>query len=410
MHVTRLTTALATAGFVALLTGRSGGSLPLPAVGHGGEAAQSATGGLLIGPPLLSARQSEARFDRPVATKAGLPSVRYLHCAKPAVYLFASEVISGNVYEYCENPTAQHITYTAPAPGYGGWGLAVSPVPTGPGAPNEKIAIGSWPVNSTTPGTIAVRTVGAGGLLGAAPVATLTLGPNGFSALGICFDGSGGLYATDAFPSNGKILLSNEVDYFTNAQVAGGPPFGAPTSIWYMTTAPNQPFFGAYLACDFDMLSAGENFVMIDGVDSNSNVDVGQLTAGVVTVNQNLGSDASHYPGGMTINRYDYLVVNDATGVLIDLGGAEPWKFPPVNQCRYNYPTTSYLPIVFDDTQYEIWAGNTVNLVADAVSNVYRFPPGGNGPCITPAESGGPTALITNSYFLGIAVWRNSGV
>jgi hypothetical protein len=162
---------------------------------------------------------------------------------------------------------------------------------------------------------------------------------------------------------------------------------------------------------------------MVDGLDENNvnggNVDVGRLltgTPGTVQVEQTLGTFPAHFPGGMAINQLDNLVVSDTyNGTLDNLGATEPWNNVAADTaCNMpGFPNTYYVDVAFDDVQNEIWANN-FNLPippgsTDAVSNAYPIV---NGmPCVTPGQSGGPTAMgASGKFWEGIAVSPNTGV
>lgn len=329
------------------------------------------------------------------------------------VDLFVSDGVTGNLYEYCEDIPPNLNTPRLTRVGIAGWGLAVNPL-----AP-QQLAVGKRNV-AGQPGRIKIYNVLANGALAPpAGVSTLKLGKANANALGICFDSTGGLYATN--------YNTSEIDYFNAAAVAGPGVFN-PTTSWQMVDKNGNPFFGYYLACDFEEPEMN-NIVMVDGVDASNNVDVavfmGPLVVPpVIAVSQTFGPfgvNGPNYPGGMTLNGHgptgadDHLVVSDTSaGVLVDLGSVEPWNNPSNNiLCHVpGFPANAYLPIVFDNRQDEIWAGNLMPsgtvFNSDAVTTEYPLPPSQSS--CHPGQSGGPTAVILNETFVGAAIWPNTGV
>ena len=419
MDVSRFTRVLAAVSFVAL-TGCSDGSTVAPRdlqtrhVPTSAISRNPAFNSLLLPRP-LGGWSAQSRATWPSAS----PNF-FTHCKKqsppvPNAYLFANESISARVYEYCEDiPPSPNTPMRSFGPG--GFGLTISPVaiPAGGGA-NELLAVGEYPAVSGNPGAISIYRVLGSGLTPLVPPASkLVLTNANTYPIGLCFDGTGGLYATE-YPTN-------QIDYWTNAQVVGVGVAPPPVVAALTTTGgPNPaPFYGTYLVCDFDQLSIPpgpppvENIVMVDGTDSGGGVDVGKFVAGPApTVNVSYAAGPGGFPGGLTLNKHDYLVFNDPNPAgpnsLITLFPPDVWNTAGMI-CNYGTPgSTYYLPIVFDDTQREIWGGNTIKagsaFSTDAVSNYFPF----GGVC-QPGESGGPTKVIQNpAQFIGIAVWRNTG-
>jgi len=410
MYVSRFACALAATSFVALLAGCSDGSTVAPRVFQASHVAMPAISRNPAFNSLLLPRLPVGWSARSRATEWASPDF-FTHCKKqsqPNAYLFANESISAKVYEYCENiPPSPNTPMRSFGPG--GFGLTISPVaiPAGGGV-NELLAVGEY-------GTISIyRVLGTGLTPLVPPASKLVLTNANAYPVGLCFDGTGGLYATE-YPTN-------QLDYWTNAQVVGVLGAQAPVVAALTTTGGSNPapFYGTYLVCDFDQLSIppgpppAENIVMVDGFDSSGGVDVGKFVAGPApTVSVTFAAGPGGFPGGMTLNKQDYLVFNNPTpaaNILFNLGPPDKWSV--VNStCTYGTPgTTYYLPIVFDDTQREIWGGNSITagsaVSTDAVSNYFPF----GGVC-RPGESGGPTKVIPSlAQFIGIAVWKNTGV
>lgn len=385
MQVSKLTATLVAAAFAALLAGCEGGS-QLASAGNGGHTPMMVP--LLAGEVVTRPGGSFVTSANPAAKTA---------CTSNA-YLFANDNTTGNVDMFCEDGSQKHVIGTCV--GCGGWGLAVSPVIL-PAQPTENLAIGKsggtvtvWK-NLPTPVLISTLTLGGAGA--------------GANALGICFDGTGGLYATN-YPTN-------EIDYFAFAKVTGAG--GGPTRVLHTTTI-TQDF---WLACDFDSLvvrrkpppPSFEDIVMVSGLDSNLNALVSyvNLFTGATTTVQTLGNwtAGTGFPGGLTINKNDVLVADNQFGKLLDFGSIEPWTAPASFVCTWGYFPHQYYPIVFDDTQLEIWAGDlnhTGGVFTQAIGNAWPFP---NGPCPVPGESGPRTTPIPGEKnYLGVAVWPNNGV
>jgi hypothetical protein len=400
MQVSKLIATLAAAAFAALLAGCGGASQLATAVSISGGAAQSLSpkhSNGLHTPTVVPLLAGEARTE---------PSGSFVMSANPppnakctSAFLFANDNTTGNVDMFCEDGTHKHVL--GKCIGCGGWGLAVSPVIL-PGELTENLAIGK------SGGTITVwRSLPTPVL-----VSTLTLGgaSAGANALGICFDGTGGLYATN-YPTN-------EIDYFAIGKVLG--PGGGPTRKLFTTTITQ----GFWLACDFDTLvvqkqpppPSFEDFVMLSGLDSSLNALVASvnLFSGADTTVQTLGNwtAGTGFPGGLTINKNDVLVADNQFGKLLDLGTVEPWNLPASSVCTWGYFPHQYYPIVFDDTQLEIWAGDlnhTGSAFTQAISNTWPFP--NNSPCPVPGESGPRTPPIPGEKnYLGVAVYPNNGV
>jgi hypothetical protein len=409
MRVSKCTSAIAAAAFVALLAVSSDAS---PSVAPGllsGSTAQVLGSGPMAAIPMPLPGRTFDPFGPSVTVGSATPD-KGGRCQRGApckpkckkkkgvspAYIFASDNVTGNVYEYCEDippgTTTPQVTY----PGWGGWGLAIS-------SATQRLAM------AKKNGTISIYNVNAAGVLGAiGPAGKLHLGTPNAGALGLCFDSAGGLYATN-YPTA-------EIDYFNNVEVGALAGNQFPTTSWQAQDGSGNPFYGYYLACDLE--NPGPDYVMVDGVDNGGNVDVAEFVGpGIVTptisISQTLGPLASNYPGGLTLNSNDNLVVSDTyAGDLIDLGAVEPWDNGGSDRvCLVpGFPANAFLPISFDDEQNEIWAGNLMsvssNFNTDAVSNAYPFL-GSN--CVI-GQSGGPTAIIPREEFFGIAVSPNTGV
>jgi len=345
-----------------------------------------------------------ATFARGPATTAGFSRAGFTGQFQPtgvtckkSVYLFANDYATKNVDEFCEDSAkGKNNALVSICAACGGWGLAVSPI-------TQELAIG------TNDSTVTLWTVAANGTI-TYTGSTLVLSQPGTEPLGICFDGTGGLYATD--------YSSNAIDYFDAAEVAG-PGSSSPTGTWLTET--NQ--INYYLACAFKRTAKGKvknNILMADGVAKNLRYKedftltyVSDTTpVGAVPVADSVSFDFGEFPpnvpGGLTLNKKNNLVVSNQKGYLYDMGTREVWANPPVVSCP---DLGDYSGIVFDDKQDEIWADFITHSSppTEAVSTVY--PLAATGPCVTPGSSGGPA--IPNDGegdYLGIAVWPNKGV
>jgi hypothetical protein len=346
------------------------------------------------------------------AERRGVPHKTIRNAAtkcKKNAYIYTSETVTADLDVFCED-TAKKGTpngLISQTPGLAGWGLAVSPdklpVPTttcGLPAFQELLAVG------TNSGTINIYCKLSGGgytqLNPSTSPLTLTQG----DAYGICFDQTGGIYATE-FPYN-------TIAHFTNAQLATG---GTPT---ILTTNVNVAQY--YVACDYDKLMLkgkpkGENYLMAYGFDANGNVNVTNVntSTGAETVEQTIGNvnSGTGFPGGLALDRRDDLVVNNQYGTLYYFN-PELWNSKPLGTCTWGYNPNDYTNIVFDDRQDEIWAADT-NFSASGLFTTYgqsnAFPFKGSGAC-SPGSSGYQTShpLAGESQYLGIAVWPNRGV
>jgi hypothetical protein len=340
------------------------------------------------------------------AERRGVPhnKARGLTRCSKNVYIYTSEDITGDLDVFCEDASNQGpnalVSQTA---NLAGWGVSVSPVklpvknhPCTQGSLQELLAVG------TNAGTVNIYCNLSGG--GYVQMNTAPLKLTKGTALGICFDSGGGIYANE-FPYN-------TIDYFTNAQLVSG---GSPTKV--LTTNVNVVEFN--LACDFDTLHignpSGENYLMAYGYDAQGNVNVTHVntTSGAETVEQTLGNINSQtgFPGGLALDNHDDLVVNNQYGVMYAFN-PELWNGPPVGTCRWGYPN-DYINITFDDTQLEVWAADTN--YAGGVLTTYgqsnHFPFEGSPPC-SAGESGYQTQhpLAGEQVNQGIAVWPNRGV
>jgi hypothetical protein len=326
-------------------------------------------------------------------------------CKKNA-YIYTSETVTGDLDVFCEDGTkGTQNGLVSQTSGLAGWGLAVSPnlpvppTPCGPPGLQELLAVG------TNSGTINIYCKLSGG--GYTQLNTSPLALSQGDAYGICFDQTGGIYATE-FPYN-------TIAHFTNAQLVTG---GAPTTI--LTTNVNVVQY--YVACDYDKLilkgkPKGENYLMAYGFDASGNVNVTNVNTvtGAETVEQTIGNinSGTGFPGGLALDRRDDLAVNNQYGTLYYFN-PELWNGKPLGACTWGFNPNDYTNIVFDDRQDEIWAANT-NFTASGLlttygqSNAFSFK--GSGPC-SPGSSGYQTShpLAGESQYLGIAVWPNRGV
>jgi|GEM_PF-5708216 len=404
--ILRAATGIAVAAFMTpSLAGCSGATHALP--GGIAAAAQSrqtanAYNARLLAIPNASNFIREAQ--RRGASHDAIRSDAGTKCLKN-VYIYTSENITGDLDVFCEDATkkAQN-TLVSSAPGKAGFGLAVTPdnlpnVPTAPcsnGSSQELLAAG------TDTGTINIYcnlASGAGYVL----LNTLTL-PAG-DALGICWDETGGIYATE-WPNA-------TIAHFTESQVIG--PAGPPT-----TLNPNVNVVEYHLACDYDKLvlkgkPKGENYLMAYGFDANYNVNITNVntTSGSEAVEQTLGnySAGTGFPGGLALDRRDDLAANDQYGTMYWFN-PELWNTPPRGACTWGFNPNDYTNIVFDDAQNEIWAANVhfVSSILTTYGQSNRFP-FGSGACGT-GSSGYQTShpIAGEQENLGIAVWPNRGV
>jgi len=371
--VRRLAGGLAFAAFAALLVACSGQSQVSPAGGAPG-APQTDT----LAAPLY-------------APSSGTFQPTGGHCiSSQGAYLFANDYKTGTVDEFCEDGVLappHHNTLFAFCTGCGGWGLAVDPT-------TQTLAIG------TNAGTVTLWSVTAAGAV--TPLnSTLTLdgGVGTNFPLGICFDGTGGLYATN--------YGTNKIDYFNAATLVS--PGGNPTGSWNTT----KTTIGYFLACDFDGKN-GENYLMLSGELLSGGVydfvlsqvvngapPVGNIAIADLVVH-NFGSTA--LAGGLTLNKKDNLVVADENGTLYEMGTSEPWA-NIIAKCT----DTKYISgISFDETQDEVWSSfDTAVPAAEVISNKFPFP----GRKCKPGTSRGPAVpSMGEKEYLGIAVWPNTGV
>ena len=388
---------LAAAGLAGMLAACSGqGQVPSTGSLVGAQSVDHATRTLS---PMATSRLSNSPGPVPHSTMAQFLGRKYQEsahsfassrkkCPKRA-YIYANDNTTGDVDLYCEDAVAGATnTLLATCTGCGGWGLAVSPA-------TQQLAIG------TSAGTVTTWTINPATGIPVATGAVLQLASG--DPLGICYDSSGGLYATD-FPSN-------QIDYFGPGSVGTAGTWN-PTGNWIMSTTQT----GYYLACDFDKLYSSENILMVDGWDSSgndvlSNVAVagvpGPATPVADAIKWVYGPGSVAFPGGMTLNKHDNLVVSNQYGVLNDMGFKELWKNAPTATCKDQY---DYTGIVFDDAQDEIWADAVSSSGATAVlSNKY---PLNNNACV-PGTSGTiaqPNPANGETLYLGVAVYPNRGV
>jgi hypothetical protein len=418
VYVSKFTAAIATAAFVALLAGHSDGSSFVTPRLQSGYAAQSMIYAPAVGTQMLLPRPPMSPFGRPVAAKSASPRPDKVKPCKLEngnyTYVFTSDDMTGNVYEYCEDvPPPPFNTPWCTNPGIGGGGLAVSlgPIPLGG---SQALAV------STKNGTITIYHVNpsafpppgcANNIVALGPPGKLILGPPNANtiALGMCFDDLGGLYATK-YNVGGP--ATNEIDYFTAGEVAGAGGGPTPSYLAFTYNPANKPFLGYYLACDYD--PAGDNYVMVDGTDANNNVDVAQFTpvnlSPNTTVSWNLGPFGPNFPGGMALNTIDYLLVSDTTaGTLLSFDPLEPWNDAPGVCIVQGFPANEYFPIAFDRDQNEVWVGNYFPGSGQTNALPVRWKFRNNVPC-PPGPSAGPTQNIPAEQFIGIAVWQNAGV
>lgn len=345
--------------------------------------------GRTIAGPFAGEKMNEQWAHRSVTPSMG-NTVTYppAKCANTA-RLFGSDNATGSLDEFCEDAvTGKPNALVRTLAGAAGWGVAVQPM-------GKLLAVGK------AGGTISVY---ASAINPTTPAATLTLSgqSSGTNAYGLCWDDKGGLYATN-WPAN-------TVDYFANALTSGGP-----TSTITTTTVTED----YDLACDFDKRETGTSGdLLVYGFNTNSrNVDsdvaIVTLPSGPDTVVQTLGSlnTGNGFPGGLAMNAQDDLLANDQYGTLFDLGVKEPWNAAPAGSCSWGFNPNDLTNIAFDNTQKEVWAAN--DNFGGSSTVTYLQSNGGpplNGACVTPGESGGPTAPITGEgSYLGVAVYPNLG-
>ncbi len=374
--VRRLAGGLAFAAFATLLAACSGQSQVSPA----GGVARAPQGGTMAASLL--------------APSSGTFQPTGDHCiSSQGAFLFANDYKTGTVDEFCEDGVLappHHNTLFAFCTGCGGWGLAVSPT-------SQALAIG------TSAGTVTLWNVAANGTV-TPQNSTLTLdgGVGTNFPLGICFDGTGGLYATN--------YGTNKIDYFNAATLVS--PGGNPTGSWSTT----KTTLGYFLACDFDG-PTGENYLMLSGELLKNNVydfvlsqvvngapPVGNVVIADLVV-RNFGPSPNALAGGLTINKKDNLVVADENGTLYEMGTSEPWA-NIIAKCT-DKPYIS--GISFDETQDEIWSSfDTVVPATEVISNQFPFAPAKK--CKTGTSRGPAVPSMGEKEYLGIAVYPNTGV
>ncbi len=332
----------------------------------------------------LASSQMPSEFVRPLTwVQPGCPN---------HVWLFASDNVTGNVDEFCEDAVIFRLV--AVCPNCGGWGLAVSPFFTGPGY--QDLAIG------TKTGKVTIWTVKLStGAVSAVPKSTLKLTHAGDAASGICFEKSGGLYATD--------FGHNVIDFFNAASLAGPGSF-TPTGKW-LTTNVTQPYA---IACDIDSQGAPENYLMAVGLDTtNQQVTLSQVVNGPPpsgaqsvddTPESTFGGASFAFPGGMALDKNDDLVISfRGSSRVYDMGNAEPWSGAGTF-CTAPGP---YAGIAFDDEQNEIWAGYLMTTTTTEVASA-AYPLTAGCP---PGTSGGPALPEDGEQqYFGVAVAPNEGV
>jgi hypothetical protein len=347
-------------------------------------------------PAGVPAREPQAGIE---ATNLRAPSQGFQKTGNQCIssqgaYLFANDYKTGNVDEYCEDGAfakPHHNTLFAFCAGCGGWGLAVSPTAA------QTLAIG------TNLGTVTLWNVAANGTVAPqnSPPLTLDGGTGTNFPSGICFDGTGGLYATN--------YNTNIIDYFSAATLGTG---GGPTGSWTTTTV-TIPYF---LACDFDG-PTGENYLMVSGEllkNSVFNFVLTQVVNGLPPVGNhaiadvvvhNFGPSPNALAGGLTLDKQDNLIVADENGTLYKMGTSEPWA----NILAKCTDLAFISGISFDETQDEVWSSNDVAAPATKViSNQFPFPRVGK---CKPGTSRGPAVpSMGEKEYIGIAVWPNTGV
>jgi hypothetical protein len=393
MHSLKTTMMLASAGALsALLAACSGGSSNLsPAISkssQGGQAVnRAAVGGLssrTIGPFASAPLNEQFARTLQVNMPAGVPVIG--NAATCTAYLYASDYTTGNLDEFCEDqPNARVVTIPRGA----GWGLAVEPG-------KAQLAVGK------TGGTISIYNTLpkiAGGRS-----AVLTLSTPNTNAYGLCWDNSGGLYATNWPQAN--------IDYFDAARVAAG---GSATSTLTPKTV-TEPY---YLACDFDKAESGnKGYLMLGGFalgtpNRDNDVSRFELPSGPDKVVQQLGSysTGTGFPGGLALKSDDTLIANSQDGTVYDLGNKAPWSAPPKAACTWSFLHPDlFTSIVFDGAQKEIWASDTLFPVNGTYALTIAYPLPTTGGCFSSGESGGPTPMISGeTQYLGVAVYPNNG-
>ena len=393
MHISRKMTAPLLVAAALAIAGCAGSSTSSSIPAQTQSVHQSAGGphlysfhGRTVAGPFASEKMNDQWAHRSVTPSMGVDTIYpAAKCANTA-RLFGSDNTTGNLDVFCEDGvTGKPNVHVKTLAGAAGWGVAVQPS-------GRMLAVGK------SGGTISVY---ASALNPTTPSVTLTLSGQsaGDNAYGLCWDDKGGLYATN-WPAN-------TIDYFAGPLVSGGP-----TSTITTTTVTED----YYLACDFDKRETGNNGdLLVYGFNTSSpNVDsdvaIVALPAGPDTVVQTLGSlnTGNGFPGGLAMSAKDDLLANDQYGTLYDLGVKEPWKTAPVGSCTWGFNPNDYTNIAFDNTQTEVWASD-INFGGTTYLQSNGAPPL-SGTCVTPGESGGPTAPISGEgSYLGVAVYPNLG-
>jgi hypothetical protein len=344
--------------FAALLAGCAGGSQLAPAGSQDNGATQSV---VRLGNRIPHV--SEKLFAGSVAP------------APP--YLYASDFATGDLDVSIEdNPVVFSV-----CAGCAGWGLAVRP------GPHPLLAAG------TLHGTVNILTPTATPTI----LETLKLSAGG-APLGLCFDFTGGLWATNA--------TGTKLDYF-NAALVNGTLGGTPTRT---ITAQRDITYLFYIACDAD--SSTENTLYAYGITRN-NVDVVVDQVNTTTGNEVrevfVGTTATHFPAGLAISVTDDLVVNDQNQTLWDMGRVEPWHGTVANGCTWGPTPSTIWSIAWDNLDAEVWGGDDyAGPPAGEIEESFAAPIPHRGPCRV-GESGGPSGSVGSSMLFGTAVYPNRG-
>jgi hypothetical protein len=283
MRISQLVCALAATAFAALLTGCSGSGSQLAPAGSPSDGTMQSLD--------LGARLPQLTENRFIGTVAPCTAC-----------LYASDEATGDVDLFPEDGP---FGSSAICSGCGGYGLAVS---TGS---SPLLAMG------TKTGKVTIfKLYGLGSP--ASPYYHNTLTLTGGSALGICFDGSGGVYADNFGSSN--------IDHWTSALAGTGhtviPAHGDVNNVYY-------------LACDTESSTVTKLYAY--GYNSNTtsepvNVDLVAQPGGLETPESLVGSfnSGTGFPGGLAINDQDDLIVNNEYNqTLYNMGTTEPWAGIP---------------------------------------------------------------------------------
>ncbi len=312
---------LAASAFLVLAAGCAGVSQLSPGRSTSGLSGAGAPLARHLAHPFANPRANEIFGERRVVVDSTGGFVKPAsHGRATFDWIFASDVITGNVDAYDESTGAQ----VSQCAGCGGWGLAVDTT-TG------DLAIG------TEAGSVTVWHVTASGITQYATL-SLSQGASGAAAYGLAFDQKGDLYAGN-WPSNA-------IDVFDAATIAGGG--GSATRTLYSKA------FGSiyFLATDGKTLLA-------DGLDPTMNNDLLakiDTKKGRAKILQTIVNSSGGYPGGLAVDAKHNLIVNNQYGTLSTF--ARPWTGAATSSFAYNWPYNSYTAISLDAAQTTVWAAN----------------------------------------------------